>query len=196
MKILLIDNYDSFSYNLVHYLESANAEVVVYKNDQIPLFELAQFDAFVISPGPGLPNESGQLMLFLEKVLKLQKPILGICLGFQALVELHGGQLYNQEKVKHGVSETCVIEFEGILLKNLPDHFEVGLYHSWAANQIGFPENLKITSKTEQGIIMSFENSELKIFGAQFHPESILTPQGKTIIQNFLNSIDSSVYNQ
>lgn len=187
---MLIDNYDSFTYNLVHYFENEKAMVTVVKNDDINLNDFKKYDAFVLSPGPGMPVESGDLLLAINEILLLNKPILGVCLGFQAILEKFNGKLFNQPKVKHGVSEICVkTNYNSTLLANVAENFEVGLYHSWAADKNNFPENLKITSISKNGIIMSFEDDKKLIFGVQFHPESVLTPDGKKMIQNFIAAI-------
>lgn len=185
MKILLIDNYDSFTYNLVHYLEGANTEVTVWRNDAISFQELSTFDAFVISPGPGLPAEAGLLTKFIEHAVAIKKPILGVCLGFQALVEHFGGTLFNQSRVRHGVSDSCRITASSRLFQGMPEIFPVGLYHSWAAEPHHFPESLQITALSERDVIMAFEHQTLPIFGVQFHPESILTENGRQLIRNF-----------
>lgn len=185
MKILLIDNYDSFTYNLVHYLEAFDCEVTVWRNDQINMKHVDQFDKVVISPGPGLPVESNQLNDFLEEYFD-KKPILGVCLGFQAIVEHLGGQLYNQNEVKHGISENCKFQTESKLFKRLPETFKIGLYHSWAAEVDRFPATLKVTATSEKETIMAFEHYELPVCGVQFHPESIMTEHGKDIVNNFI----------
>ncbi|MBK7129537.1 MAG: aminodeoxychorismate/anthranilate synthase component II [Crocinitomicaceae bacterium] len=188
MRILLIDNYDSFTFNLVHYLEANNAEVLVKRNDEDFIAHIQSSDAIVISPGPGLPSESGQLMEILQRVIS-HKPVLGICLGFQAIVEHFGGTLFNQKKVKHGVSEKINTEKNSILFQNLPSEMYVGLYHSWAADENNFPSELTITARSENKVIMAFEHKLLPIFGTQFHPESIMTEHGKKMIANFIQTI-------
>ena len=185
MKILLIDNYDSFTYNVVHYLEGFDADVDVVFNDQIPFDNIMNYDKIVISPGPGLPNESGNLMPFISKFYN-KIPILGICLGFQALVEFFGGKIYNQNEVKHGVAEQCYFKTDSKLFKDTPQHFKIGLYHSWAAKKSSFPNCLNITATSEHEVIMAFEHANLPICGVQFHPESIMTENGHQIIKNFL----------
>ncbi len=185
MQILLIDNYDSFTYNIVHYLKLNNAKVDVVTNDKIPFNKIKQYNKVVISPGPGLPKDAGDLMLFIEKYHQ-QTPILGICLGFQALVEYFGGTLINQKQVKHGVSENCFFENNSTLFKHTPCQYHVGLYHSWSANPNNFPNQLQITAQSKNNVIMAFEHQNLPIYGVQFHPESIITENGLKIIQNFL----------
>lgn len=185
-KIVVIDNYDSFTYNLVHYLEELNCEVTVYRNDEFELNELLPFDGIVLSPGPGIPKDAGLLNQVIATYFTSKK-ILGICLGQQAIGEFFGGTLINLDKVFHGVSTTIsVIVDDEILFKNLPKEISVGRYHSWVVNPIDFPEDLEITSIAENGEIMSVRHRNYNVKGVQFHPESILTPHGKTILQNWI----------
>jgi len=181
----LVDNYDSFTYNLKHYLESFDADVDVIRNDEIDLTKVDAYDKIVLSPGPGLPINAGKQNELIKKFAS-HKPILGVCLGFQALVEFFGGSIYNQEIVKHGVAENCKFDIQSKLFSNLPSTFKVGLYHSWAANKTNFPVDLKITASLTNAVVMAFEHVSLPIAGVQFHPESILTENGKKIIENFL----------
>lgn len=182
-KILLIDNYDSFTYNIVHYLEKLNHEVAIMKNDAIDFSRVNQYDKIIISPGPGLPSDAGDLMLLLEEFYT-QKPILGICLGMQALVQFFGGSLFNQDSVKHGVKEK-INNLSSKLYTNLPQTFEVGLYHSWAVN-IDEAKTLTPTAYSASHVLMSLEHSTLPIVGVQYHPESIMTEYGEVIFRNFL----------
>ncbi len=188
MKIAVIDNYDSFTYNLVHYLEDLGAEVIVLRNDEFDLDEFEPFQKILLSPGPGIPDEAG----LLKQVIKHFAPtksILGICLGQQAIGEVFGGSLTNLEKVYHGVATKVKIEVEDEnLFKGIPKEFEVGRYHSWVVSNEGFPEDLEITSKDENGEIMSLRHRKYDLKGVQFHPESVLTPHGKTILKNWLES--------
>lgn len=185
LKILLIDNYDSFTFNLVHYFEGYDSHVTVWRNDEIDFSKVSEFDKLVLSPGPGLPSESAELMKVIrENIGKI--PILGVCLGFQALVEHFGGEIYNQEQVKHGVKEDCFLLNESKLFIDIPASFKIGLYHSWAAKKANFPKDLQITALSQDEVIMAFEHKELAICGVQFHPESILSEFGKEIIGNFL----------
>lgn len=188
MKILLIDNYDSFTYNLVHYLEAQDATVVVWRNDEIDFNKLHEYDAYVISPGPGLPKDAGSLMRFIDNVIS-KKPVFGVCLGFQAIVEYYGGEIYNQQIVKHGIAEKCLLTEDSKLFKKIPKEFQVGLYHSWAAKKENFPADLKITAVSENHTIMAFEHKSLSVFGVQFHPESVLTEHGHKMIRNFLAQV-------
>jgi anthranilate synthase component 2 len=186
-KIIIIDNYDSFTYNLVHYLEDLNAEVTVFRNDEFELNELEKFDKILLSPGPGIPEEAGLLLDVIKKYAST-KSILGICLGQQAIGEVFGGSLINLEKVYHGVASKVKITKEDSLFNNLPLEFEVGRYHSWVINPDDFPEDLEITSVDENGEIMSIRHKTLDVKGVQYHPESILTPNGKKILENWLES--------
>jgi anthranilate synthase component 2 len=184
-KIALIDNYDSFTFNLVHYLEDLNCEVMVFRNDEFDLQELNNFDTILLSPGPGIPSESG-LLLDVIKTYASSKKILGICLGHQAIGEVFGGTLQNLNTVHHGVADTITQFNNDTLFDNLPQQLEVGRYHSWVISKINFPEDLEITSISEKGDIMSIRHKQFNVKGIQFHPESILTPFGKTILSNWL----------
>lgn len=184
-KILVIDNYDSFTFNLVHYLEDLDCEVTVFRNDEFELSEIEHFDKIVLSPGPGIPDEAG-LLKDVIKTYSSTKSILGICLGQQAIAEVFGGTLSNLKKVYHGVSTTIEILVEDeILFDGLGKELEVGRYHSWIVNS-NLPEVLEATSVDENGKIMSIRHTIFDVKGVQFHPESILTPKGKTILKNWL----------
>lgn len=186
MRILLIDNFDSFTYNLVHYLEKCNAQVYVVRNDRLSQLDLKLYDGIIISPGPGLPNEANEMMNTLAKTIELEIPLFGVCLGFQAIGEYFRGKLYNQEKVKHGVQESASrTTVESKLLMGLPPVFNVGLYHSWAL-ELKPDSELHVTARSIENVIMAYESTERKIYGVQFHPESILTDFGQEIIQNFI----------
>jgi anthranilate synthase component 2 len=188
MKIAVIDNYDSFTYNLVHYLEDLNATVTVFRNDELELEELESFDKILLSPGPGIPDEAGLLKPIIAKYAAT-KSILGVCLGQQAIGEVFGGNLINLDKVYHGVaSKVTPTVTDESLFNDLPTQFEVGRYHSWVVNTDNFPEVLDITSTDENGQIMSLRHKTLDVKGVQFHPESVLTPHGKTILKNWLNA--------
>ena len=187
MKIAVIDNYDSFTYNLVHYLEDLGAKVTVLRNDEFDLEELESFQKILLSPGPGIPDEAG-LLKQVVKHFASTKSILGICLGQQAIGEVFGGSLTNLEKVYHGVATKVKIEVnDEDLFRNIPKEFEVGRYHSWVVSNEDFPEDLEITSKDENGEIMSLRHRKYDVKGVQFHPESVLTPSGKQMMQNWLN---------
>lgn len=187
MKILLIDNYDSFTYNLFQYLEEAGAEVTVVRNDQFRLADVAAYDKIVLSPGPGIPSEAG----LLEDVIKAyadQKPILGICLGEQAIGEVFGGQLHNLDHVFHGVQTPAHIVADDYLFKGLPRDIQVGRYHSWVVQTEDLPDCLEVTALSDEGQIMALRHKEYDVHGIQFHPESILTPDGRTMIENFVRA--------
>jgi anthranilate synthase component 2 len=187
-KIAVIDNYDSFTYNLVHYLEDLNTKVTVFRNDEFELEELAKFDKILLSPGPGIPDEAGLLKATIAKYAN-SKSILGVCLGQQAIAEVFGATLINLEKVFHGVATKVTKSFtDEALFDKLPNEFEVGRYHSWVVSQESFPEVLEITSVDESGQIMSLRHKTLDVKGVQFHPESVLTPFGKQILENWVNS--------
>lgn len=188
-KILLLDNYDSFTYNLVQILEELVEEdqkIVVKKNDEISVEEVSVYDKIVLSPGPGIPSESGILIETIKKYAG-EKPIFGVCLGLQAIVEAFGGELFNLEKVHHGVQSKLEIKKDSKIFQGLENPILIGRYHSWVASKRHFPSELDITGEDENGIIMSIENSAKKIYAVQFHPESIMTPQGKQMIRNWLS---------
>jgi anthranilate synthase component 2 len=187
MRLLLLDNYDSFTWNL-HHLLVPRAQVDVVRNDAITVDEAARYDRIVLSPGPGLPSEAGILMELLAKLMPTH-PILGVCLGMQAIVEACGGALYNQQQVMHGVSTRCVPEEPlDTLFTGLPSPFEVALYHSWAADPGTLPSELRITARSEAGVIMAVRHQLFPLCGVQFHPESVLTPEGPRIIDNWLGT--------
>ena len=187
-KILVIDNYDSFTYNLVHYLQDLNCEVTVYRNDEFDIEEIKNFDKILLSPGPGIPNEAG-LLKELIKTYASTKSILGVCLGQQAIGEVFGGSLINLDKVYHGVATKIDITIDDEnLFEGLPKEIEVGRYHSWVVNPENFPKVLEITSTDENGQIMSLRHKTFDVRGVQFHPESVLTPDGKKILENWINN--------
>lgn len=186
MKVLLVDFYDSFTYNLSHYLEALGAEVIVLKNDKINLGELPDFDRLVFSPGPGLPSEKLNFYPLLDRFVG-EKKILGVCLGMQGIAEYLGSELYNMDQVRHGISELIEVDVNSVLFKNCQKRLSVGLYHSWAVKKIE-GTGLKVTATSNDKTIMAFENSEKGIYGVQFHPESILTENGKKILFNFLHT--------
>ncbi len=186
MNIALIDNYDSFTYNLAHLMREAGATVTVLRNDRFRLPDLAPFDKIALSPGPGIPSEAG-LMPDVIKAYAASKPILGVCLGHQAIAEAFGGSLLNLRSVFHGVATPVTITAEDYLFQGLPATIDVGRYHSWIVDASNLPPCFEVTSISDEGQIMSLRHRELDIRGIQFHPESVLTPQGKTIINNWLN---------
>lgn len=186
MKIAVIDNYDSFTYNLVHYLEKQDAMVTVFRNNELDVEELEDFDKILLSPGPGLPSEAGSLLGIIE-IYHKTKPILGICLGHQAIAEYFGAKLENQKSVTHGQSdEITIIVKDEILYKNLSNQITVGRYHSWVVSHENFPKILEVTSINKDNQIMSLRHKNHDVKGVQFHPESILTTQGEAIIKNWL----------
>jgi anthranilate synthase component 2 len=199
MKILVFDNYDSFTYNLVHLVQKiVPGKVDVYRNDQIPLEDVSAYDKIILSPGPGVPVEAG-LLLPLIREYAAKKSILGVCLGHQAIGEAFGGTLLNLTSVYHGVStpvhilksETKNKKEKSIghdLFEGLPDEIPVGRYHSWIVNEIGFPEELEVTAKDDNDYIMALRHRSYDVQGVQFHPESVLTPDGETILRNWLKS--------
>ena len=188
MKILVIDNYDSFTYNLVQYLqEITDDEVSIFRNDAISVEEVDAYDCIVLSPGPGIPKDAGNMPAIIQKY-KESKAILGVCLGHQALGEAFGGKLQNLDQVYHGLATDIHINSKGAALyQNLPQTIEVGRYHSWVIDPNHCPDCLVVTAKSPDGAIMSVKHETLPIFGVQYHPESIMTPQGKEILANFLS---------
>jgi anthranilate synthase/aminodeoxychorismate synthase-like glutamine amidotransferase len=185
LKVFILDFQDSFTFNLSHYFESLGAEVMVCSDDSLNLSELNDFTHIVLSPGPGLPKEKKHLFLVIQE-FRSKKPILGVCLGMQGIAEYVGAELYNLEKVKHGVSEQIVIQKDADLFNGIPEKIQVGLYHSWAVRNMG-GTGLRVTATNNDGVIMAFENLDEQLYGVQFHPESIMTEQGKKILRNFLN---------
>jgi anthranilate synthase component 2 len=186
MKIAVIDNYDSFTYNLVHYLEDLNSDVTVFRNDEFELNELEKFDKILLSPGPGIPDEAGLLKEVIKKYAS-SKSIFGVCLGLQAIGEVFGGKLTNLEKVYHGVATKVTKTENDFIFNNLPNEFEVGRYHSWVVSNENLPADLIVTSTDENGQIMSMKHTNFDIRGVQYHPESVLTPFGKKILENWLS---------
>lgn len=187
MKILVFDNYDSFTYNLVHLVEHILGERVdVYRNDAIPLEEIKKYDKIILSPGPGLPSESGLLLPLIAEYAPT-KSILGVCLGHQAIGESFGGKLLNLKDVYHGVATpVTLLNEEKELFKNLPEQIEAGRYHSWVVSEEDFPDCLEITARDEHDYIMALRHKTLDVCGVQFHPESVLTPSGEQILRNWL----------
>jgi anthranilate synthase component 2 len=187
-KIVVIDNYDSFTFNLVHYLEALNGEVTVYRNDEFEIEDLEPFDKILLSPGPGIPDEAG----LLKKVIATYAPsksILGICLGHQAIAEIFNSNLINLKSPLHGISSKVKLNNNSDpLFKDIPSEFEVGLYHSWIIDGKSLSNDLIVTSVNENDYIMSIRHKNLDVKGIQFHPESILTPYGKTILKNWIEN--------
>jgi len=186
MKILVFDNYDSFTYNLVHLVEKiTHQKVTVVRNDQIALEDVAAYDKIILSPGPGIPSEAG-LLLPLIKQYAASKPILGVCLGHQAIGEAFGATLENLSTVYHGVATPIKIDNSNYLFSGLTETIEVGRYHSWVIANKNLPAVLKVTATDENGLIMAIEHESYDVCGVQFHPESVLTPNGEAIIKNWL----------
>ncbi|MDD6854432.1 MAG: aminodeoxychorismate/anthranilate synthase component II [Prevotella sp.] len=186
MKIVVIDNYDSFTYNLVHLVKELGADVDVKRNDQFQLSELEPYDKIILSPGPGIPSEAG-LLLDVIKTYAGRKPMLGVCLGHQAIGEVFGAKLENLSQVFHGVATPIKLLGNDPIFNGLPRRIVVGRYHSWVVSKDGFPDCLEITAESDDGEIMGLRHKDFDIRGIQFHPESVLTPEGKTIMRNWLN---------
>lgn len=190
VKILVFDNYDSFTYNLVHLVKKVapEVEVDVFRNDEIPLEKVAEYDRIILSPGPGVPKDAG-LLLPLIKAYAGKKPMLGVCLGHQAIGEAFGGNLINLSTVYHGVSTNCkVLPTSQKLFDGLPEEISIGRYHSWVIDEKSFPEELEVTAVDENGYIMALQHKTLDVQGVQFHPESVLTPDGEKIMRNWMDS--------
>ena len=186
-KILVIDNYDSFTYNLVHYLEDLDCEVTVYRNDEFELDEIADFDKILLSPGPGIPDEAGLLKQVIQQYGPT-KSIFGVCLGQQAIGEVYGGTLSNLDKVYHGVATNVTKSVnDELLFEGLENEFEVGRYHSWVVDA-NLPDCLEATSFDKNGQVMSLRHKTYDVRGVQFHPESVLTPNGKKMLENWVKS--------
>jgi len=185
-KVLVIDNYDSFTYNLVHYLEDLNCDVTVVRNDKLELEDVEPYDKIVLSPGPGIPDEAGLLKAIIETYAPT-KSILGVCLGLQAIGEVFGGSLINLDDVYHGVAtQVKICVDDEILFNGLDKNIEVGRYHSWVVHP-DLPESLEATSFDENGQVMSLRHKTFDVKGVQYHPESVLTPNGKKILENWVN---------
>jgi anthranilate synthase component II len=196
MRILVFDNYDSFTYNLVHLVQKiVPGKVDVFRNDQIPLEKIAEYDKIILSPGPGLPKDAG-LLLDLIKEYAPKKSILGVCLGHQAIGEAFGGELFNLSTVYHGVATPVNVLPNKVdsnstnkknLFKDLPEEIVVGRYHSWIIKEENFPEVLEVTARDHNNYIMALRHKQYDVQGVQFHPESVLTPDGEAIIRNWLS---------
>jgi anthranilate synthase component 2 len=190
MNILLVDNYDSFTYNLLHYLEMNDGVMVeVIRNDKIDPATVAWYDKIVFSPGPGLPSGAGRMNDIIRRYAA-RKPMLGVCLGLQAMAEVFGGKLKNLDKVLHGLArKTIVTDPTDPLFRNIPQSFLAGRYHSWVADRSALPSCLRTTAVDEDGEVMAFRHTEYPICGVQFHPESVLTEYGKELIRNWVTGI-------
>lgn len=189
MKILIIDNYDSFTYNLVHMVEKITGTFpAVFRNDEISLEQIADYDLIMLSPGPGIPDEAGILKEAIKRYAG-KKPIFGVCLGLQAITEVFGGTISNMNEVFHGVAtEMTVTKDDTILFKNIADSFPAARYHSWIASKENFPEVLEVTALDNEGGIMAIRHKDYPISAVQFHPESILTEVGEDIVRNFIEA--------
>jgi anthranilate synthase component 2 len=185
MKVVIIDNYDSFTYNLSHLVKELGAEVTVLRNDQFKLSDLEAFSKIILSPGPGIPSEAG-LLLDVIRTYAGRKPILGVCLGHQAIGEVFGAKLENLSDVFHGVATPCHIIADDPIFSGISRDITIGRYHSWVVSRESLPDCLEITAVSDEGQIMALRHRELNVRGIQFHPESVLTPDGKKMIQNFL----------
>ena len=187
MKILVLDNYDSFTYNLVQYIqEIVGHKVDVFRNDAIDLKAVAVYDKIILSPGPGLPKDAGIMPALIKKYAPT-KHIFGVCLGHQAIGEAFGGTLHNIEKVYHGVATPIkIVDGSALMFRGLPPVIEAGRYHSWVVERPNLPDCLQITAVDEQGVIMAMRHRDYNVRGVQFHPESVMTPHGKKMIRNFL----------
>ena len=186
--ILIVDNYDSFTWNLVHYAEQFTEVVEVHRNDEISLPEIEAYDKIILSPGPGLPQDAG-IMPELIKTYAPHKSILGICLGLQGIAECFGGSLFNLPEVLHGTATKGIVEDrDEILFKEVPDHFQIGHYHSWAVEPQDLPAELILTARNEDGLIMGLRHRHYDVRGLQFHPESVLTPDGLQMMKNWIEA--------
>ena len=187
MKLVIIDNYDSFTFNLSHLFKELGAEVDTVRNDRFELEDLEKYDRIILSPGPGIPSEAGKLMEAIAYFAG-KKPMLGVCLGHQAIGEAFGASLTNLDHVVHGIQTPCRKTCEELLFNGLDGDFQVGRYHSWVVDHVGLPDCLEVTALSEDGQIMAMRHKKYDIRGIQFHPESVLTPEGRTMIANWLNS--------
>lgn len=194
MKILIFDNYDSFTYNLVHMVERiTNEKTDVYRNDRISLESISEYDKIILSPGPGLPCESGLLLPLIKKFAP-SKSIMGVCLGQQAIAEVFGGKLINLKNVYHGVASKIMVDehrtkMQNDVFKDLPSELDAGRYHSWVVDNEDFPDDLEITARDENGLIMGLRHKTFDVQGVQFHPESVLTPDGEKMMRNWLGIV-------
>ncbi|MEZ7876037.1 aminodeoxychorismate/anthranilate synthase component II [uncultured Polaribacter sp.] len=190
MKILILDNYDSFTYNLVHMVEKITGNFpVVFRNDEISIEAVGNYDVIMLSPGPGIPNEAGILKDVIKRYAGI-KPIFGVCLGLQAITEVFGGTIINLEDVFHGVAtEMRITDKDAVIFKDVPETFLAARYHSWAATDEGFPEEIQVTARDEDGLIQAIQHKIFPISAVQFHPESILTDVGEQLLRNFINSV-------
>lgn len=186
MKLLVLDNYDSFTYNLVHYVEKVSGiRPDVFRNDKISVEDAGRYEKILLSPGPGIPGEAGILVELIRRYAPT-KSILGICLGQQAIGEVFGGKLLNLDSVFHGVATEMEVTADDPLFRNIPKKFLAGRYHSWVVNEKSFPAELEVTVRDEQGLVMGLRHRKFDVRGVQFHPESILTEHGEQMIKNWI----------
>ncbi len=185
MKVVIIDNYDSFTYNLSHLVKELGAEVTVLRNDQFELPALETYSKIILSPGPGIPSEAG-LLLDVIRTYAGRKPILGVCLGHQAIGEVFGGKLENLSQVFHGVATPCHIVADDPIFSGIDRDITIGRYHSWVVSADGLPACLEVTAVSDEGQVMALRHRELNVRGIQFHPESVLTPDGRKMLQNWM----------
>lgn len=184
-RVVIIDNYDSFTYNLAHLVKQLGAKVEVFRNDQFTLNQLERFTKIILSPGPGIPEEAGLLMDVIRTYAG-RKPMLGVCLGHQAIAEVFGGKLVNLKEVYHGIATEATQFGNDPIFSGLPKRIVMGRYHSWVVDRAGFPDCLEVTAMSDDGQIMALRHRNYNIHGIQFHPESVLTPEGATIVRNWL----------
>lgn len=185
MKIIIIDNYDSFTFNLYHLVKELGAEVDVVRNDKFGLEDLLPYDKIILSPGPGIPSEAGRLLDVIRRYAGV-KPLLGVCLGHQAIGEVFGGRLTNLSEVFHGVQSPVSLRNDDYLFRGLPEEIQVGRYHSWVVDNNQLPADLEVIAYSREGQIMALRHKEYDVRGIQFHPESVLTPDGTVILKNWL----------
>ena len=193
VKILILDNFDSFTYNLLHYVECFDVECKVVRNNDVKLDMLNEFDKVILSPGPGLPKNAGAMMPFIAHCIG-RKPLLGICLGMQGIVEYFGGRIIQMDPVSHGIAMDCtVLDEKDPLFHSIPKQFTAGMYHSWCVDPEHLPDELNITAKGKNGVVMGVRHEKLDVRGLQFHPESIMTPHGKKMIGNWLGRSENQI---
>lgn len=191
VRVVVIDNYDSFTYNLVHLVRKLDCDVTVFRNDQFKLEDLNDFDKILLSPGPGIPSEAG-LLTDVIRMYAATKPILGVCLGHQAIGEVFGGSLTNLSEVFHGVATEGTNLQNDYIFGGLPKRITMGRYHSWVVDRDSLPSCLEVTAESDEGYIMALRHKEYDVHGIQFHPESVLTPMGETIVDNWLKGAEQS----
>ncbi len=185
MSVLVLDNYDSFTFNLVHILRELGVSYEVHRNNKIDIAKVDRFERILFSPGPGIPSEAGFMPEIIESYIG-KKPMLGICLGHQAIAEHLGGKLENMSKVYHGINTPILQKETSEIFNGIPEEFEAGRYHSWKVSKQALPDSISITAEDKEGDIMAFDVKEMNAFGIQFHPESVMTPEGNKMVKNFI----------